>query len=28
MVKMTISLLWRDTPVELDFSEVQLKNRD
>jgi len=27
-VKMTINLLWRDTPVELDFSEVQLKNKD
>ena len=28
ILKMTISLLWRDTPVELDFSEVQLKNND
>ena len=28
ILKMTISLLWRDTPVELEFSEVQLKNKD
>jgi len=27
LVKMTISLLWRDTPVELDFSEVVLENK-
>jgi hypothetical protein len=25
---MNISLLWRDTPVEVDFSEVQLKNKN
>ena len=27
LVKMTINLLGRDTPVELDFSEVVLKNK-
>ena len=27
LVKMTINLLWRDTPVELEFSEVVLKNK-
>ncbi len=26
-VTVIISLLWRDTPLELDFSEVQLKNK-
>jgi len=26
VVKMTINLLWRDTPVELDFSQVKIKN--
>ncbi len=25
-VKMTINLLWRDTPVELEFSQVKIKN--
>ncbi len=25
LVKLTINLLWRDTPVELDFSEVKVK---
>jgi len=28
IVKMNISLLWRDTPVEIDFTEVQLKTKD
>lgn len=28
LVKMTINLLWRDTPVELEFSEVQLINNN
>ena len=28
IVKMNISLLWRDTPVEINFSEVQLKNKN
>ena len=27
-VTVVISLLWRDTPVELEFSEVQLKNNN
>ncbi len=26
VVKMTINLLWRDTPVELEFSQVKIKN--
>ena len=25
-IKMNISLLWRDTPVELDFAQVKIKN--
>jgi transcriptional antiterminator NusG len=27
-VTVVINLLWRDTPVELGFSEVQLKNKN
>ena len=27
-IKMTINLLWRDTPVELEFWEVQLKDKN
>jgi len=27
LVKMTINLLWRDTPIELEFGEVVLKNK-
>jgi len=28
IVTVIINLLWRDTPVELEFSEVQLKNKN
>jgi transcription antitermination factor NusG len=25
LVKLTINLLWRDTPLELDFSQIKVK---
>jgi len=27
-IKMTINLLWRDTPIELEYWELQLKNKN